>query len=67
MKHYAIENNRKRTKYALCWVKQIFKGGTCLAIHKVFRTVSAAIQAALLVGIEVEAVGDLYDILGIAG
>ena len=66
MKHYAIETigNGSNTRYV---VKQIFKGGTCPAIHKVFRTVSAAIQAALIAGIEVEAVGDLYDIIGIAG
>ena len=66
MKHYAIETIGigQNTRYV---VKQVFKGGTCPAIHKVFKTVSAAIQAALMVGIEVEAVGDLYDIIGIAG
>ena len=66
MKHYAIETigNGQNTRYV---VKQIFRNGTAPAINKVFRTVGEAARAALLVGIEVEAVGDLYEIIGIAG
>jgi len=64
MKHYAIEAIGTGTNTRYC-VKQVFKSGTAPAIYKTFRTVKQALEAALLVGIEVEAVGDYYDILGI--
>lgn len=46
---------------------RFLEAGTAPAIHKVFRTVKQALEAAFIAGIEVEAVGDLYEILGIAG
>lgn len=65
MKHYAIESIGNGTNTRYC-VKQVFKSGTAPAIYKTFRTVKQALEAAFIAGIEVEAVGDLYEILGIA-
>ena len=65
MKHYAIETIGNGTNTRYC-VKQVFRGGTTPAIYKTFRTVKQALEAAFIAGIEVEAVGDYYDILGIA-
>lgn len=65
MKHYAIEaiGTGTNTRYI---VKQVCKHGTVSAIHTTFKTVKSALEAAFIAGIEVEAVGDLYEIIGIA-
>ena len=65
MKHYAIEAIGTGTNTRYC-VKQVYKGGTHPAIYKTFKTVKSALEAAFIAGIEVEAVGDLYEIIGIA-
>jgi len=63
MKHYAIEIIGSRFA-----IKQVLSNGCTRPVNgRAYRTVEDAMTAAGITGIEIDCVGDLYDIIGIAG